>query len=223
MTYGALYTTMNADDSLQYEPDYYHDIIDVSNHAVTLIGWDDNYSADKFAVRPPGDGAFIIKNCWGTGHGYDGYWYVSYYDKAFAGFGMETISAMAITNVENRSNYKNIYQYDILGNTFESLGFNSHTAWMANQFLAQNNNPLTAFGLYTFGDSDYLVNITVNGVSKYVQEGIIKGAGYHTIKLLESVELAKNDIFRIAVKLTTPDSLYPIAIESKRQDYSSGA
>ncbi len=223
MIYGALYTTMNADDSLQYEPDYYHDIIDVSNHAVTLIGWDDNYSADKFAVRPPGDGAFIIKNSWGTGHGYDGYWYVSYYDKAFAGFGMETISAMAITNVENRSNYKNIYQYDILGNTFESLGFNSHTAWMANQFRAQNNNPLTAFGLYTFGDSDYLVNITVNGVSKYVQEGIIKGAGYHTIKLLESVELAKNDIFRIAVKLTTPDSLYPIAIESKRQDYSSGA
>lgn len=223
MTYGALYTTMQADDSFQYEPDYYHDVIDNSNHAVTLIGWDDNYSADNFAVRPPGDGAFIIKNSWGTKHGYDGYWYISYYDKAFAGFGLETISAMAITNVENSSNYKNIYQYDILGNTFESLGFNSNTAWLANQFLAKNDNPLTAFGLYTYGDSKYLVNITVNGISKYVQEGIIKGAGYHTIKLNEFVELAKNDIFKIAVKLTTPSSFYPIAIESKRESYSSGA
>ena len=223
MTYGALYTTMNADDSFQYEPDYYHDIIDNSNHAVTLIGWDDNYSADNFAVRPPGNGAFIIKNSWGTDHGHDGYWYISYYDKAFAGFGLDTISAMAITNVENITNYKNIYQYDILGNTFESLGFNSNTAWLANQFLAKNNNPLTAFGLYTYGDSEYLVNITVNGISKYVQEGILKGAGYHTIKLDEYVELAKNDIFRIAVRLTTPDSYYPIAIESKRNSYSSGA
>ena len=180
-------------------------------------GWDDNYKKENFAITPPGDGAFIIKNSWGTDHGYDGYWYISYYDKAFAGFGLDTISAMAIANVENITNYKNIYQYDTLGNTFESLGFNSHTAWLANQFLAKNNNPLTAFGLYTFGDSEYLVNITVNGISKIIQEGSIKGAGYHTIKLNEYVELAKNDIFKIAVKLTTPDSFYPIAIESKRE------
>lgn len=223
LTYGALYTTMQADDSFQYEPDYYHDIIENANHAITLIGWDDNYSADNFAVRPPGDGAFIIKNSWGTDHGHDGYWYISYYDKAFAGFGLETLSAMAIVNVENATNYKNIYQYDILGNTFESIGFNSNTAWLANQFLAKNNNPLTAFGLYTYGDSEYLVNITVNGISKCIQEGVVKGAGYHTIKLDEYVELAKNDIFKIAVKLTTPDSFYPIAIESKRESYSSGA
>ena len=223
MTYGALYTSMQADNSFQYEPDYYHDIIDVSNHAVTLIGWDDNYKKENFAITPPGDGAFIIKNSWGTGNGHDGYWYISYYDKAFAGFGLDTISAMAIANVENISNYKNIYQYDILGNTFESLGFNSHTAWLANQFQARNNNPLTAFGLYTFGDSEYLVNITVNGISKYVQQGMIKGAGYHTIKLNEFVALEKNDIFTIAVKLTTPDSFYPIAIESKRESYSSTA
>ena len=60
----------------------------------------------------------------------------------FAGYGLDTISAMAITSAENITSYKNIYQYDILGNTFESLGFNSHTAWMANQFTADNDNPL---------------------------------------------------------------------------------
>ena len=223
MNYGALYTTMHADDFFQIHPDYYLDIISVSNHAVTLIGWDDNYSADNFDIKPPGDGAFIIKNSWGEDYGYDGYWYISYYDKAFAGFGLDTISALAIRNVENVSTYKNIYQYDILGNTFESLGYNCNTAWFANQFKATNNNPLAAFGLYTYGSSSYLVNITVNGISKLIQEGNISGAGYHTIKLDNYVDLIKGDIFKIIVKLTTPDSYYPVAIESQRSDYSSGA
>ena len=223
MTYGALYTTINADSSFQYNPDYYLDVISVSNHAITLIGWDDNYSADNFAVRPPGDGAFIIKNSWNTDHGYDGYWYISYYDKTFAGYGLDTLSAMAFTKVGNATDYKTNYQYDILGNTFESIGFECSTAWFANQFTAKNNNPLSAFGLYTYGDSSYLVNITVNGVVKHIQEGIIKGAGYHTIKLDEFVELTKDDVFRVAVKLTTPISLFPVAIEAQRSGYSSGA
>ena len=223
MTYGALYTTICSDDSFQYNPDYYLDVISASNHAITLVGWDDNYSADNFPVKPPGDGAFIIKNSWGDDWGYDGYWYISYYDKSFAGYGLDVLSGMAFTNVENASNYKTNYQYDILGNTFESIGFSCSTAWFANQFVAKNNNPLSAFGLYTYGDSDYLVNITVNGVVKYIQEGVIKGAGYHTIKLNEFVELAKDDVFRVAVKLTTPISLFPVAIESQRSGYSSVA
>ena len=223
MTYGALYTTIHSDDSFQYNPDYYLDVISVSNHAITLVGWDDNYSADNFPVKPPGDGAFIIKNSWGDEWGYDGYWYISYYDKSFAGYGLDVLSGMAFTNVENASNYKTNYQYDILGNTFESIGFSCSTAWFANQFTAKNNNPLSAFGLYTYGDSDYLVNITVNGVVKYIQEGVIKGAGYHTIKLDQFVELTKDDVFRVAVKLTTPISLFPVAIESQRSGYSSSA
>ena len=223
MTYGALYTTIHSDNTFQYAPDYYRDVITISNHAITLIGWDDDYSADNFAVRPPGNGAFIIKNSWNTDYGYDGYWYISYYDKTFAGYGLDTLSAMAFTNVENVTNYKTNYQYDILGNTFESIGFSCSTAWFANQFIAKNNNPLSAFGLYTYGDSSYLVNITVNGVVKCIQEGLIKGAGYHTIKLNEFVELSKNDVFRVAVKLTTPISLFPVAIESQRSGYSSGA
>ena len=223
MKYGALYTTIHADDTFQYVPDYYLDVISVSNHAVTIIGWDDNYSADNFVVKPPGDGAFLIKNSWGTNYGHEGYWYISYYDKSFAGYGLDCISAMAFTNIENVTNYKTNYQYDILGNTFESIGFTCSTAWFANEFIAKNNNPLSAFGLYTYGDSSYLVNITVNGVVKHIQEGLIKGAGYHTVKLDDFVELTKNDVFRVAVRLTTPISLFPVAIEAQRSKYSSGA
>lgn len=224
MTYGALYTSIYSSSYMTYHTNYYTERPAFSNHAITLIGWDDNYSASNFGTnRPPGDGAFIIKNSWGDDYGEDGYWYISYYDNGFAGYGVDTISAMAITNVENLTNYKSIYQYDILGNTYESLGYNSNTAWFANQFTATSNNPLSAFGLYTYGSSEYFVNITVNGESKYTSSGSIIGAGYHTIKLDKLVELKTNDLFKIIIKLTTPDSLFPIAIESQRSGFSSKA
>ena len=221
MKYGALYTSIYGTNLGKTS---YNSIAQIPNHAVAIVGWDDNYSASRFSgTKPAGNGAFIYKNSWGTSFGERGYGYISYYDMIFAGFTLDSVSAMAITDVEDVDNYKGIYQYDILGNTFESLGFNSNTAWLANQFTASSDNPLSAFGLYTFGKSDYLVDIFVNGELKYTQEGKIAYAGYHTIKLNQFVDLNKGDIFRINVKLTTLDSLLPIAIESQREGYSSKA
>ena len=39
------------------------------NHAVTIVGWDDDYPKENFnaAHRPPANGAFLVKNSWGSG------------------------------------------------------------------------------------------------------------------------------------------------------------
>lgn len=53
------------------------------NHAVTIVGWDDNYSVDNFLEdkQPPADGAWIARNSWGEDYGNEGYFYLSYYDQ----------------------------------------------------------------------------------------------------------------------------------------------
>jgi len=50
----------------------------ISDHAVLLVGWDNNYTAQGQT------GAFIVKNSWGEDWGENGYFYVPYTDTTFA-------------------------------------------------------------------------------------------------------------------------------------------
>ena len=55
-----------------------------SDHAITIVGWDDTYSKDNFKLpnghTPEHDGAYIGLNSWGSGFGDGGYFYISYDD-----------------------------------------------------------------------------------------------------------------------------------------------
>ena len=55
-----------------------------SDHAISIVGWDDNYSKDKFksenGAKPKNNGAYIALNSWGSSFGDKGYFYISYED-----------------------------------------------------------------------------------------------------------------------------------------------
>ena len=233
LNYGAIQTSIYWNDSyLNGSPYkdgvayYYYGPSSIgTNHAVAIVGWDDNYDASNFKITPPGNGAFIIKNSWGSSFGDGGYCYVSYYDNSFAGLSEgSSVSAIAITSVENITNYDSIYYYDDFGNNgFSALGYSSNTGCFANQFISKSFETLSAFGIYTFGPSTYLANVSVNDKIVYSQNGSVDYGGYHTIKLNKFIDLKEGDLFKISIKLTTPGCLYPIAIESNFYNFPAYA
>lgn len=69
--YGGIVATLYSDESKYMSVEYYsyNDPNHINpNHAITIIGWDDNYSKDKFVdgYKPKNDGAWIVKNSHGT-------------------------------------------------------------------------------------------------------------------------------------------------------------
>ena len=83
-TYGDVELGMYYNKENLYNGSYYYNGYDSTNHAVAIIGWDDNYSKNNFNPdnRPSSDGAFIIKNSYGkeTANSINGYFYLSYED-----------------------------------------------------------------------------------------------------------------------------------------------
>lgn len=85
MNYGSIYTGINAPD---WGNCFYKTSDDVAlsrgGHAVSIIGWDDNYSKDNFTSptgeKPEKDGAYLALNSWGDYWGDNGYFYISYED-----------------------------------------------------------------------------------------------------------------------------------------------
>jgi C1A family cysteine protease len=238
MNYGGVYSAMYMDEgalNATYAA-YYAEAGYYATHAVTLVGWNDTFSKDKFFTylsydgtlitdpdgnpipsKPEGDGAFIAKNSWGTGFGEKGYFYISYYDPVI-GFTENTVFT-----AEPLKNLKQVYQYDDLGWDY-SVGFASSydTAWFANVFRAQERASVAAVSFYTTSEnSEYTVSVYTDPTDGPINAagpvstkiGSFELAGYHTVDLDTPVLVNMGQKFSVVVKIRTPDFQYPMALE----------
>ncbi len=120
MTNGAIQTTINT--TYMYYPNLYIPTnFEGNDHGVTIVGWDDNYSKDKFIYadskynedtdsynlmktdrHPKRDGAFIVVNSWSTD---ELYYYVSYEDPSlyYTLYGISSVNDFS--NAIKLSNY----------------------------------------------------------------------------------------------------------------------
>ena len=229
LNYGALYVNYYHNDTYYNSTynSYYYSGASNGNHAVAIVGWNDNYSASQFNSTPAGNGAYIVRNSWGTSWGDGGYFYVSYYDSVFA-----WNEVFAFHNAEATSNYGRVYQYDPFG-WVSGFGTGSGTTyWGANLFTATADESLSAVGFYAAS--------TGTTYQIYVYKGVTAGSprsgtlavsnsgtrlapGYCAIDLSAPVALTNGQRFSIVLKLTTPGDNYPLPIEYAYAGYSSAA
>ena len=184
------------------------------NHDVVIIGWDDNYPSSNFNTPLEGDGAFICQNSWGKDFGDNGIFYVSYYD---TNIGTHNV---VYTRVEDTDNYDHIYQSDLCG-WVGKMGYDSEQIYGANVFTAKSAETLAATSFYATGANTeyevYVVHDFVNEKSfderTKVAEGVFKKAGYYTVDFDEKIKLHAGEDYAIVIRLKTPGSKHPLAIE----------
>ncbi len=188
-----------------------------TNHAVMAVGWDDAYPKENFRSdnQPENDGAWIIRNSWGTARGDDGYYYISYEDKSL-GSGNPAY-AFTVCNAEK---YDNNYFY---GNTAYSgstivvrraaqvYQMKSENAWRekltAVSFLIGTSD--VDYELQLYKNPDMENGVVTNPTSGTAlldtpQTGTTGYAGLHTIELSSPVTLDAGDY--VAIVLTFPNT-----------------
>ena len=207
LKYGGLYASyyhsagyLNSKTNAYYDP-----YTGNGNHAITVVGWDDDYSKNNFYTAPAGDGAFIVKNSWGSSWGDNGYFYISYYDRVLFAVNKDNQAFTYILNDTVR--YTKNYQYDVAGMT-DYLITGKKTVWYKNIYNATGNEVIAAVSTFFNTTVDYEISIYVNDVLQLTQNGRHEGSGYYTIPLKEYVPVAVGDIFKIVVKLANPQNGY---------------
>ncbi len=180
---------------------FYNNVNTNTNHAVTLVGWDDDYSASNFAATPAGNGAWLCKNSWNTWYGDNGYFWLSYYDTS--------IARINLLEMAKSDKYSHIYQYS--GSYTGSLRMSNYTICGANIFTAVNDDPITAVAFQTSDPNascDIHIFTGVDGTptsgTKVLTKSVqLTNAGLYTIALDEPVNVTEGTKFSVVVALTS--------------------
>ncbi len=181
------------------------------DHHVGIVGWSDTYPASRFLRTPPGPGAFLIKNSWGTTFGQRGFFWISYYDRSLG-------AQLAVFNgVEGARNHDAIYQHDALGWS-KSIGYRDRTGWFAARYTSGGDGSVTAASFYTQKPgASYEVRVAPSlaeiAAAPVAGSGTVAVGGYHTVPLATPVPVTTGADFVVAVRLRTPGSLTPIPVE----------
>jgi C1A family cysteine protease len=206
------------------------------NHAVTIVGWDDDFDVSKFSDepagpgKPAGNGAWLIQNSWGPSWGDGGYFWLSYYDK--------TMGASYYFSAVAESKYDEIDYHDGMGWTGDVIYYKASEAgkiigynslYAANVFTVDaeegDKELLSGAGFYTIQPGiKYEISAYANPTSgkpvsnkpldinsdtdKLTITGTADYAGYHTVNFTNAPQFA-DDVksYSIVIKISNTTTI----------------
>ena len=218
----------------------------VLNHMVTIVGWDDSYSKENFNAghQPPADGAWIVKNSWGSADGEfpnkfawgdNGYFYLSYYDQSIV-----TVEAFDfdLTGRETDQNGQYIVnQYDYLPTEQANAVPYDDKASAANVFTAAEPQGLTSlscetstpqtkvtYEVYRLADD---ATDPTDGELALTLEETYEFGGYHLATIPEAdrakLHFDEGERFSVVVTMQGPDGYYILAQAAFNDTYRDRA
>ncbi len=125
-----------------------------TNHDVLLVGWDDNFSRDKFMSKPEGNGAWLVRNSWGgKGYSYYSYFWLSYYDQS-------VLSSDACWAYDaDRQTYDNVYAYDSLPGLYWSTNVDAGDS-VIQHFTVDSQERVEAVGMQLGTGDSIRISVT---------------------------------------------------------------
>lgn len=210
-----------------------------STHAVTIVGWDDDYSRTNFLEghQPPYDGAWIVKNSWGSGSEAfpnggnwgidenndglgDGYFYLSYYDQ---GLSMPETLDFDISANEGKNSYI-VNACDYMPSQIVNMVSSTDVMKMANVFKAECDQLVTTVTTETatpFTSVRYEVYL-LNDDAENPTDGLLAAStsdtyqygGFHRTDLENGVVVREGQRFSVVVTRRTASGQYQIQAES---------
>ena len=191
----------------------------LANHSVIIVGWDDDVPASWFKDTPQGNGAWLIKNSWGTDSANDGYYWLSYYDTSLCDLSYYTVSD------------KDDHQYNLRYNTYypdqklsaDDSDDENSPVYAANVFEASEKMMIEAVSTYfavpdTYYEVTLYTDLTdrtdpVSGTASALKSGKCDLTGYMTIDLDDAVCVSDGEIFSVVVKYYNDNDKYCAPVE----------
>ena len=224
-SYYHINSCFNETSSAYYYPYSRENETEKINHAITIIGWDDSYSAANFVdgSLPTSDGAWLCKNSWGTAWGDGGFFWISYEDKTLADF-----YGFNLTREEEFD-----YNYTYNGMSHPGCLSLPGSATQANLYTAKHNESIKAVSFWVMqtgltGELKIYTDVPPSGspfssnlVCSY--SFVTDNTGYLTFDLEEAVSVNRGERFMAAITLTAPDETGVVCIpfESSDAEYVS--
>ena len=174
-------------------------------HAVTIVGWDDNFSKDNFHpdTGVKNDGAWLVKNSWGDKWGNDGYFWVSYESFAYD-FGQ--------FEMQDKDSFDTIYQHQTSGTQYIYSGGDAENPQYfssANVFTAKSKEELKQICYTNAGKSNVNVKIyslndnytsPVDGKLLTEFDSNVNYAGTHCLDVPGNITFNEGDKFSVVIE-----------------------